>query len=95
MWLLVEQASLVAVATLTISKSKLFAGVREWASEKAPQSLGSLLSCPYCLSHWIAAAVAIGAEGISWDSVRLSAILIALSAPLMALVKRSINGLED
>lgn len=40
-------------ASLTISKSKGFNGVREWFSARVPV-IGALLGCPYCLSHWFA-----------------------------------------
>lgn len=42
-----------SAASLTISKSKGFNGLREWFAERVPV-IGELLVCPYCLSHWFA-----------------------------------------
>lgn len=41
----------VGVASLTIAKSRFF----QWLRQLAPGILKELISCPYCLSHWLAA----------------------------------------
>ena len=51
----------IASLTMTISKSHIMEQPRGWASKLSPW-LGSLLRCPYCLSHWIA-------FGVVWYSV--------------------------
>jgi hypothetical protein len=45
----------VACGTIsfTISKSKFFAGIRKLVEARVP-FLGEGISCPYCVSHWIA-----------------------------------------
>ena len=42
-----------ATVSVTISQSKLFAPVRDKVSAGRPW-LGELVSCPYCLGHWVA-----------------------------------------
>lgn len=44
----------VATVSFTISKSKFFKFLRYWANQRN-EKLGALLSCPYCMSHWVAA----------------------------------------
>ena len=45
----------VAAASLTLSKAHVFAWLREAVARRSAW-LGQLVSCPYCTSHWIAAA---------------------------------------
>lgn len=42
-----------ASISFTVSEAKVFLPVRAWA-KKAPGPLGELLSCGYCLGHWVA-----------------------------------------
>lgn len=42
----------VASASMAISQSVAFAPMRRAAKRHSPP-LGELLSCPYCLSHWL------------------------------------------
>ena len=44
-----------ASISFTISEAKLFKPLREWVQKKLP--LGELLSCGYCLGHWVAFAL--------------------------------------
>lgn len=44
----------VSTVSLTIAKSKFFSFLRHWVN-KRNEKLGSLVSCPYCMSHWVAA----------------------------------------
>ncbi|WP_373855435.1 DUF1360 domain-containing protein [Desulfocucumis palustris] len=46
-------AMCVSTISLTITKSKVFSPLRNWVI-KRNEKLGSLLSCPYCMSHWVA-----------------------------------------
>lgn len=87
MWLLVEQALIVAVITLTISRSKLFRPLRRTLRARVPV-LGTLASCPYCLSHWIGWGVAVvfQPQGAFW----MGFVLVALAAPVMAGVMQCI-----
>lgn len=44
----------VSTISLTITKSRIFSPLRFWVV-KRNERVGSLLSCPYCISHWVAA----------------------------------------
>jgi len=43
----------VSTVSLTITKSKFFSFLRYWVN-KRNERLGALLSCSYCMSHWVA-----------------------------------------
>lgn len=47
----------VASLSFTITETKLFLPLREWAKEKN-RFFGDLLCCGYCLGHWIAFVLA-------------------------------------
>jgi len=47
-----------ASITMTLSKAKIFAWLREWLLVHVP-FVGKLLSCPYCTSHWVSLALMI------------------------------------
>jgi hypothetical protein len=42
----------VACASMTITVSTVFHGLRDWLGSKN-EWLGTLVGCPYCLSHWL------------------------------------------
>jgi len=42
----------VSTISITITKTRIFLPLRHWA-HKQGWWLGTLLSCPYCLSHWV------------------------------------------
>jgi len=44
----------VSTVSFTITKSKFFSPLRYWIN-KRNERLGSLFSCSYCMSHWVAA----------------------------------------
>jgi hypothetical protein len=44
----------VSTVSLTITKSKFFSFLRYWVN-KRNERLGALLSCSYCMIHWVAA----------------------------------------
>lgn len=86
MWMLVESAALTAILTLTISKGKIFAPLRERLEGRF---LGNLLSCPYCLMHWVAAGVLLGRGEFSLFSW---AMVMVVGAILFGLTKKGISG---
>ncbi len=46
--------SLVAASVaFTLSETTVFAGMREWLKNHSAR-LGKLMSCGYCLGHWVA-----------------------------------------
>lgn len=44
---------ITASISFTVSESKLFSLFREWAKQRFSY-LGEVLSCGYCLGHWVA-----------------------------------------
>ncbi len=44
-----------AAISVTVSKARLFAFVREWIAARNTW-IGELISCSYCTSHWVAIA---------------------------------------
>lgn len=68
-WMLWIALAALAVnqAVETIHHGSLFAGLRRWArkSAESPASspderlLGELIGCPFCLAHWVSAAIVV------------------------------------
>lgn len=52
----IEMGISVGVASLTITRSRPLRPVREWIWLRSGW-WGELVSCPYCMAHWLAAAV--------------------------------------
>lgn len=50
---IVALALAVSAVSVTVTKTKIFQPVRRWTKKRSPWA-GALLSCPYCLSHWLA-----------------------------------------
>ena len=48
----------VSTISITVTKSRFFLFLRHWAN-KHGWWLGTLLSCPYCLSHWVSGFLVI------------------------------------
>jgi hypothetical protein len=46
-------AMAVATISMTLSKGKVFIGLREWIDNRS-DFFGDLIHCPYCTSHWVA-----------------------------------------
>jgi len=46
----------VSAVSVTISKAGVFSWLRKWIASRN-EWLGKLISCSYCMSHWIAIAV--------------------------------------
>lgn len=55
LWPVVLTLSLAfAIISVTLTKGKIFRKQRLWVAKRSPWAY-SLLSCPYCTSHWIVA----------------------------------------
>lgn len=46
----------VSAASVTVSRSRVFAPLRAALDRRGPWWLAELASCPWCLSHWFSAA---------------------------------------
>lgn len=78
------------VASLTITRSKLFKPLRKFVKKRSPW-LNELFTCPYCMSHWVAA----GFTAWLWPGTLKLAVLewlvtVAIAAPTAAIVFESI-----
>lgn len=43
----------VSAISVTLARGGVFAALRQWVMDRN-EWLGKLISCPYCLSHWVA-----------------------------------------
>lgn len=78
-----------SAAAMTITKASIFEYLREWVAARN-QWLGKLVSCPYCTSHWLAAAGALTIDPLSHSftihMVVTSFVIVAVSAPICRLI---------
>ena len=49
----------VSVISLTLTKSRLFLPVRFWFGSKGNRLVSDFITCPYCLSHWVAIVLVV------------------------------------
>lgn len=86
----------VSSISLTVSRAKLFADLREFVKSKNVW-LGKLLSCPYCTSHWVSFIItALYLPRpihlfLLLDWFLASMMIVALSAMLMGVMFLSIS----
>lgn len=100
---------LISVATsaisLTISRAKVFEWLRKGLPKRKPPGkfLAELVSCPYCVSHWVALAL-VWAYPLRFtgnfyvDLIVLTFAVVGISAVMSGRVYAaiaSIGGLED
>lgn len=78
------------IVSLTLTRSRPLRGIRNWIRYKSDWA-GELVTCPYCMSHWIAGVL------IWWlgpGSVKTwflgTAVAIAIAAPVAAVVMQAI-----
>ena len=61
---IVIMALATATVSVTIAQSSAFKWLRDWTNDVPV--LGTLLSCSYCLGHWVAAALVFGNDWEWW-----------------------------
>ena len=89
----------VSVVTMAIAMSKLFEPVRAAVQDRTSWG-GNLISCPYCLSHWVsfAAVLVFGLRLPFWNELAsllvLTATLIVASAPVSWLLFMSYSVMK-
>jgi len=49
-----EMGVATGVVTLTLTRAKMFLPARRWIIDRSSW-WGELVSCPYCMAHWVAA----------------------------------------
>lgn len=89
-----------SAATLTITRASLFKGPREWIMKRSP-FWGKLVSCPYCMAHWVALMLlpwgpTVFASFLNWlATIGLSAIVIGITIKLLHWDESVREELED
>jgi hypothetical protein len=91
----------VSVISMAVTMSELFKPFRGFVASKNKWA-GQLVSCPYCFSHWVSAAVVLvlGLHLPFWShevsTVALIFALIVLSAPFswVLFASYSVMGVE-
>ena len=58
LWRAFELSLVTAALSFTVAETKLFAPARQWFDRKS-SFFGGLISCGYCLGHWIALGLVI------------------------------------
>ena len=90
-------APAVAVVSMTVTMSKLFSPLRKVA-KSGSEWLGELLSCPYCISHWVALAavlVLVPFTSVAWVVAQVFT-LVAFAMPWCWLIYQSTpKGAEE
>ncbi len=76
---LIILAFATAAISMTISKAKVTAPIRDWALENIPW-VGKMLSCPYCVSHWAAAGLVL------WEPVALNFFIAVFAVIALATI---------
>ena len=80
---LLEMGVATGVASLTITRSRPLRPVRDWIYNRSLW-WGELVSCPYCMSHWVAAALVLW----SWPGLHQVVlewlVVVAIAAPVAA-----------
>lgn len=78
---LLPWSALVAVVALDLGRTRIFRPLRGWVRSRSDK-LGELVDCPWCLSHWLAGAVAV----YRWNDPLDFFALMALATPQLALM---------
>jgi FlaA1/EpsC-like NDP-sugar epimerase len=91
----------VSVISLTITKSKVFSGIREKIVQKS-ERVGSVVICPYCLSHWISfllvavyRPMTVSSGMLIIDLVVSALVIVALATVASWVVYKSYKGLRS
>lgn len=101
--LLLELAFAASAISITIARSRAAKPLRQWFEAKS-STLGHLINCPYCISHWAALFFVLSVMPIAGlptmlvDAlavVGMSAIITGLAMQLLHMAERRIEDLED
>lgn len=101
--LLVLLAAPVACVSLTLTRSMLFKGFREWVGGRS-DFFGELVRCPFCTSHWVAfVACAIFKPWVVYSNIPVlgivlqffisSLILVAMAMLIAGAVYKAVAGM--
>lgn len=81
----------ISSTSYTISKTLVFKPLRQLFC-KYWNWLGKLISCPYCLSHWVSFGITFFIyKEISFEVILLTFAMVALSAIWTGMISRSFD----
>lgn len=95
-----------AACSLTIAKSTITDGLRDWALRRV-LPVGQLLSCPYCLSHWIAFILMLWAKPVLFNGFWInlcvgtfsliggSTIVVGIAVKLLLIDEKELRELRE
>jgi|ERR1700748_1513376 len=85
----------IASISYTISKGEIFRSIRLFIC-KHSKFIGQLISCPYCLSHWVSATIMfIIYKSFNLDFVIMTFAAITLSLFWVGIMVRSFDNLVN
>jgi hypothetical protein len=81
--------------SLVIAKGNIFAGFHDWLDPKLPK-LEELLSCPWCVSHWVAALLVLAyyrtlCAGFV-DYIVQVFVVVAISQVVAAIIRKCVES---
>lgn len=86
--------------SLVIAKSKFFRWLRDYFFNRGHNFIHELLSCPYCISHWIAFVMTIihppqtRTHGIVFDFLVVMFVNVAFATPTWTIAFGLMNWAE-
>ena len=63
-------------ASLVVAKGRVFNGMHEWLAPRFPR-LQEMLSCPWCLSHWVSLALVVAYRPLAVTGVPVLDYIVA------------------
>lgn len=97
----VALALAVSACSMTITKAKVFKGLRA-AIEQRSTWLGGLLKCPYCTSHWLAVGAVViyrphpvDCGFLALDLAVAALAIVALAAFSSGLIYRAFAAMKE
>jgi hypothetical protein len=93
--MLITPAFAVAALSITIARSSFTNWLRDMLDDRVP-IIGKLLSCPYCVSHWVAFGVSFWMFYPNWPLLLFSTFaLVGASAVTIGVIMRLFLFHED
>jgi hypothetical protein len=92
---LVELGVACGAISLVVAKGKIFATFHDWLAPKFP-ILEELLSCPWCVSHWVAALLVLAyhqtLRGGFIDYIVQVFVIVAISQVVAAIIRKCVES---
>jgi hypothetical protein len=93
--MLITPAFAVAALSITIARSSFTNWLRDILDKRIP-IIGKLLSCPYCVSHWVAFGISFWMFYPEWPLLLFATFaLVGASALIIGVIMRLFLSHED